>query len=321
MATIDIAIPNYNYGLHLEACIRSVQSQGVDDIRILVIDNASTDDSVAIVRRLMAHDPRIALLARETNLGVHASLNAFLDWAEGTFCLMLCADDILAPDFLRRALALMQAHPTAAFCYGIEVPFRTGEALPETPIVPAPAPVVMAGQRFIEDRFRQAERIISCGTVLCRTALQKRIGAYRTELRMTLDLEFLLRLAETGDVIFSNDRHAFRRQHGANYSAPLQASPTADLIERGKALQWFLDHEGRALPDRDALAHAMQRRLAARAYWWGLRDLVAGRLARAAVSLRYAFALAPAMAVLPPLDFLLREDGPVRRLSGGAPAR
>jgi len=321
MATIDIAIPNYNYGPFLEACIGSVLAQGVDDIRILVIDNASTDDSVAVVRRLMASDGRIALLARDRNLGLHASLNAFLDWAEGEFCLMLCADDILAPDFLRRSLALMQDHPNAAFCYGIEVPFRSGEPLPSAPLQPAPAAVIMQGHRFIEDRFRQAERIISCGTVLCRTALQKRIGAYRTELRMTLDLEFLLRLAETGDVIFSNDRHAFRRQHDANYSAELQASPTADLIERGRALQWFLDHEGRTLPDRDALAHAMQRRLAARAYWWGVRDLVGGRLARAAVSLRYAFALVPAMAVLPPLDFLLREDGPVRRLSGGAPSR
>lgn len=313
MAKIDIAIPNYNYGQYLAACIDSILRQGVDDIRVLVIDNASTDDSVAVVRRLIARDGRVSLLTREANLGLHASLNAFVDWAEGDYCLMVCADDILAPGFLRRALTLMDQHPAAAFCYGIEQPFHTGDALPAGALVPAPAARITSGRAFIEDRFRQAERIISCGTVLCRTALQKTIGHYRTELKLTLDLEFLMRLAMTGDVIFSGDRHAFRRLHGTNYSAELQSAPTADLVERARALECFLAHDGAALDNGADLRRHMQRRLAARAYWWGLRDLARGRGAAAAKCFAYAFQLAPAMVALPPVDFLLREDGPVMR--------
>ncbi|MGE8585976.1 MAG: glycosyltransferase, partial [Agrobacterium tumefaciens] len=47
MSSIDIVIPNYNYGRFLEGCGESVRGQNIPDMRILIIDNASTDDSVA----------------------------------------------------------------------------------------------------------------------------------------------------------------------------------------------------------------------------------------------------------------------------------
>ena len=46
MATVDVAIPCYQYGRFLRACVGSVLNQGIDDVRILIIDNASTDNSV-----------------------------------------------------------------------------------------------------------------------------------------------------------------------------------------------------------------------------------------------------------------------------------
>ena len=61
MSTIDIAVPSYNYGRFLGDCLDSICAQEVDGLRVLVIDNASTDDSVAIAREAARADPRIEL--------------------------------------------------------------------------------------------------------------------------------------------------------------------------------------------------------------------------------------------------------------------
>src|SRR4051794_15273165 len=95
MPMIDVVIPNYCYGRYLPACVESVVSQGIDDIRILIVDNASTDDSVEVARALAARDARITVVARERNLGHHASYNEGVDWAEADYFLLLCADDLL----------------------------------------------------------------------------------------------------------------------------------------------------------------------------------------------------------------------------------
>ena len=52
MSSVDIAIPCSQYGRYLRDCVASVLSQDIDDLRILIIDNASTDNSVAIARQL-----------------------------------------------------------------------------------------------------------------------------------------------------------------------------------------------------------------------------------------------------------------------------
>ena len=59
MPSIDVAIPNYQYARYLRQCVQSVLSQDVRDLSLLIIDNASTDDSVAIARQLASKDSRI----------------------------------------------------------------------------------------------------------------------------------------------------------------------------------------------------------------------------------------------------------------------
>ena len=71
MPQIDVLVPSYQYGRFLPECINSIRSQDVD-LRILILDNASTDDSVEIARQLASEDARIEVRTRETNLGLMA---------------------------------------------------------------------------------------------------------------------------------------------------------------------------------------------------------------------------------------------------------
>src|SRR5687767_7873152 len=131
MPSVDICIPSYNYARYLGDCINSILSQGIDDLRILVVDNASTDDSVEVARRFAAADPRIEVRARPVNLGPHASFNEGVDWASADYFMILCADDFLAPGALRFAIQRMEEHPSATFVHGPDLEYRNGQPKPQ----------------------------------------------------------------------------------------------------------------------------------------------------------------------------------------------
>lgn len=76
---IDIAIPCYNYGHFLRDCVASTLSQEIPNLRFLIIDNASTDDSVEIAQQLAADDRRVQVAVHRRNLGPHASFNEGVD--------------------------------------------------------------------------------------------------------------------------------------------------------------------------------------------------------------------------------------------------
>src|SRR5688572_10559486 len=100
MPSVDIAVPCFQHGRFLRDCVESALNQGVEQIRVVVIDNASTDDSVAIARQLGREDSRVELIAHPKNLGPHASFNEGVDWATADYFMVLCADDLLTPGCL-----------------------------------------------------------------------------------------------------------------------------------------------------------------------------------------------------------------------------
>lgn len=98
-----------NGGEHLEPSLRSVLDQTFEDFELLVVDDASTDGSVAIVEAL--GDPRVRLLRNETNIGQAASLNRGLAEARGELVARLDHDDECARDRLERQVAVLDAEP------------------------------------------------------------------------------------------------------------------------------------------------------------------------------------------------------------------
>jgi glycosyltransferase involved in cell wall biosynthesis len=95
----SICIPNYNYGKFIGRTIRSVLEQDYDDFEIVVSDNASTDDSLAVVRAF--EDPRIHVSVNRCNVGFAANLDRAAGRATGDFVLLLSSDDVLRPGALR----------------------------------------------------------------------------------------------------------------------------------------------------------------------------------------------------------------------------
>ena len=116
MQRIDVIIPCYNYGRFLRDCLHSVLTQDGCVVRVLLIDDCSTDDSLVTARALVAGEPRVELRAHEVNKGHIATYNEGIDWLSAPFMLLLSADDIVAPGAFARALALMDRARTWPFC-------------------------------------------------------------------------------------------------------------------------------------------------------------------------------------------------------------
>src|SRR6476660_4146864 len=120
MSSVSVIIPCYKYGHFLEEAVASVldHQDGVD-VRVLIIDDASPDDSAEAARKIAARDPRVEVIVHGANKGNIATFNeGLLDWADGDYCILLSADDRLTPGALRRARDLLDAHPGAGFAYG-----------------------------------------------------------------------------------------------------------------------------------------------------------------------------------------------------------
>ena len=311
MASVDIAIPSYQYGRYIGDCLRSILSQGIDDLRILVIDNASTDDSVAVARHFAAADPRIEVRARPVNLGPHASFNEGVDWAKADYFMLLCADDFLTPGSLARSIAVMEKHPEASFSFGSFIQYQDGGALPEANGPADASWKVWPGRDFIN---RCCTGMVLTVSPLMRTAALKKAGHFRPELFHYDDLEMLLRLASFGPVAETAAPQAVQRLHQANLSQGTWKDPILRFREEEQLYESFFAHEGRAVAGADAMRRRARRNVGKRVYWSAMAHLSRGDARNGVTLLRYAFRLCPSAAVLPPVDYLFQIDKPFARI-------
>src|SRR5262249_16842833 len=156
-------------------------------------DNASTDDSVDVARRLAAADARIEVRTREKNLGLMASFNEGVDWASSRYFMIVCADDRLAPGALSRATEFMDQNPDVAFVVGRELEHQQGELDPQIDQSVQPAWRVSRGLDFIKERCRDPASFVALGTMVVRTSVQKLAKHYKAHLSYTEDVEMMLR--------------------------------------------------------------------------------------------------------------------------------
>lgn len=113
---VSICVYNYNYGRYLAECLDSIAAQTYDNIEVLFSDNASTDDSWQIAMDFsLRYEGRMALVRNRENFGPKDNLVNCRRNARGKYLLLLCSDDAIKPDFIKRCVTLLEQHPDAAF--------------------------------------------------------------------------------------------------------------------------------------------------------------------------------------------------------------
>jgi glycosyltransferase involved in cell wall biosynthesis len=311
MPSVDVVIPNYQYGRYLRECVDSILSQGVSDLRVLIIDNASTDNSLEVARQLAAEDKRVEVVAHARNVGATASYNEGIDWASAEYFIELDADDLLAPGCLSRALACLEANPNVTFTYGLEA-FRLPDGT--TQLHPKHSDdaswQVVPGGDFIARTCSLACNHVDGSTVVRRTAVQKRVGYYRPSMTYADDLEMWLRLASAGDVATFAATQGIRRIHSAQISEAYRSNIVLTYVEYEKAFDSFFMHDGYSISNARRM-HAIARyRIAERAYWSAIYRFIRGDRRVSYDLFKFAIGRFPSMALAPPFGFMWRmEDG------------
>ncbi len=107
---VTVVIPNWNGAVHLPTCLDSLRRQTFRDFEVIVVDNGSADDSLA----LLARDyPEVRVLALGENRGFAGACNAGIRAARGEFIVLLNNDTEADPHWLEEVIAAFRRHPEA----------------------------------------------------------------------------------------------------------------------------------------------------------------------------------------------------------------
>lgn len=255
MNSIDVIVPCYNYCHFLRECVVSVLTQTGLDLRVLILDDASPDETPEVARSLMEEDPRVFYRRHQENKGHINTYNEGIDWVSASYYLLLSADDYLLPGSLERAARMLDTNPNVAFVFGNAIEHT--EQGGKIPIRPCLGPPDLQGSRIIKGldfvRMSLASNIVPTPTAIIRTQLQKECGGYKTDFPHAGDMEMWFRLAVRGDVGFIDFDQAVQRRHGKNMSESYLADKwLLDIKQRFEALQHFFQENGWAFSDLDA---------------------------------------------------------------------
>ncbi|MBP8823273.1 MAG: glycosyltransferase [Flavobacteriales bacterium] len=110
MSRISVLLPFHNAAIHLDAAIASIAAQTFSAWELLLIDNASSDESNAIAHRWAKQDERIRVIT-EPAVGIAHALNTGLRHAQGRYIARMDADDISHPQRLAKQIEYLEAHP------------------------------------------------------------------------------------------------------------------------------------------------------------------------------------------------------------------
>jgi glycosyltransferase involved in cell wall biosynthesis len=218
MTSVDVVVPCYRYGHFLDKCVKSVLTQSGPSVRVLILDDASPDNTSEVAADLARHDSRVTLLRHTTNKGHIATYNEGIEWAAADYFLLLSADDWLVPGALTRATEVFTDNP--------QVVLTCGNAATANANEPAStffdynlrwAYRITPGPTFIENACANAAfPPIWTPTAIVRTITQKEIGGYSNSLPHAGDLEMWLRFACRGSVALLDAYQAVYRQHTLN---------------------------------------------------------------------------------------------------------
>ncbi|MDB9317237.1 glycosyltransferase family 2 protein [Nodularia spumigena] len=114
---VSIGLPVYNGEKFIKSALDSLLSQTFEDFELIISDNASTDNTEEICRAYAAQDKRIRYYRNDTNLGCSRNFNRVFELSVGEYFKWAAYDDLHAPDFIMKCVAVLDNNPTVVLCH------------------------------------------------------------------------------------------------------------------------------------------------------------------------------------------------------------
>lgn len=294
MSTVDVVVPCYNYARYLDECVNSVLRQEGVGVRVLIVDDCSTDNTPEVGARL-AKDPRVEFRRHEKNRGHIATYNeGLIDWARSEYSLLLSADDALAPGALARACALMDRDEDVTMTFGSVLIVGSDQALPGEKD-PREDVQVLSSSYFLQHCCAHGNPVPT-PTAVVRTSIQQRVGGYRSQFPHAGDMEMWMRFAMHGRIGVFKAVQGYYRWHNRNMSSATYADLLNDQNERLEVYREVLaGSEATRIADSAALLSSARSSLGLEAFWLASRAFNAGDAASCARCLEFAAKVDPGL--------------------------
>jgi GT2 family glycosyltransferase len=264
--SVTVVVPCYNYGRYLPQCVQSVLDQQGVSVEVIIVDDASTDGSSDIARRLENTDPRVKAVCHLDNRGHIVTFNEGLAMASCEYSVLLSADDLLTPGCLARATQLMEQHSSVGMTYGFAVEFADTRP-PPARTIPTNW-IIWPGHSWVSYVCKIGRNLTLSPEIVFRTSILQQIGYFDARLPHSGDLELCMRAAAVSDVGYvAGADQAYYRTHSENMHHSFDK--LADMTERMLTFDTFFEktapftdaanmHEAaRQALAREALGHAI----------------------------------------------------------------
>lgn len=117
MPRVSIGLPVFNGENYLEEALDSILAQSFEDFELIISDNASADGTEQICREYAAKDRRIRYYRNSTNVGAARNFNRVFELSSGRYFKWAAHDDIIAPTFIEKCVAVLDQNPTVVLCH------------------------------------------------------------------------------------------------------------------------------------------------------------------------------------------------------------
>ena len=200
MPFFTVVIPLYNKESFITNTLKSVLAQTFTDFEVIVVNDCSTDNSLAIA--LSVKDDRIRFIEHEVNKGLSASRNTGIKEAKSDNIAFLDADDVWKPEFLSKMLMLTQNYPKAGIYSS-----RYEEVYPNSSIpIVGPSQHFDNGMGLINFYETNLKKPVFCSSCLCvKKQVFEDTGYYDESITFTEDVDLYIRAAYKYDVAYCNE--------------------------------------------------------------------------------------------------------------------
>ena len=211
---VSICIPNYNYDEFVGQAIESTLSQEYSDFEIIVIDDASTDNSVREIKRFS--DKRIKLYQNEKNIGRIQNINKSLLLASGDYLTILPSDGMLAQGSLKSRVNLLETNSKVGLVYS-----QYGKIDESGKIIKS---YYQNYEGYIHDGEEEFKKLVLNNYIPVLSAMLRRqcfvsLGGFNEAVTGCADYEMWLRICLHGyDIAFVPEVLVFDRRHAGNVS-------------------------------------------------------------------------------------------------------
>jgi glycosyltransferase involved in cell wall biosynthesis len=183
-ATLSVITPNYNHAAYLRQAIEAVVSQSRTPDEYIILDDASTDNSLEIIDSYAVRYPFIRVIRQPKNLGVVAAIEALVSEAKGDYIYPGAADDYILPGFFEQAMGMAKEYPEAGIIFGKMVAVdAAGRKIRDVQAPSWPTRRFVSPAEYLNEYIdrQPAYRSLTAATVY-KTSCLAEVGGFRHEL-------------------------------------------------------------------------------------------------------------------------------------------